>query len=81
MTMTFYVYENWTHTFAKVHRGPCVFCKEGNGLHGAGRATPNGEWHGPYVTKQSASADADAVAARHANREKWDVDACRVCCA
>jgi hypothetical protein len=31
----FYVYENWTNTFTKVHRGSCTYCRDGQGFHGA----------------------------------------------
>jgi hypothetical protein len=34
--MKYYVYENWTNTFAKVHRGGCTFCNDGRGFQGRG---------------------------------------------
>jgi hypothetical protein len=30
--MTFYVYENWTHDRARLHRGECGYCNDGSGL-------------------------------------------------
>jgi hypothetical protein len=38
---TFYVYENWTNTFAKVHRRGCPYCNEGSGFQGRGTRTCN----------------------------------------
>ncbi|MGH9044555.1 MAG: hypothetical protein ACRDVP_06945, partial [Acidimicrobiales bacterium] len=30
----FYVYENWTNTFALIHQGTCSFCRDGQGNQG-----------------------------------------------
>ncbi len=29
--MSFYVYENWTHNRARIHRGTCGYCNNGQG--------------------------------------------------
>ena len=46
--MSFYVYENWVHKYAKVHRADCVHCNHGRGTHAAGNSRA-GRWHGDYT--------------------------------
>jgi F-type H+-transporting ATPase subunit beta len=43
----YYVYENWTHKRARIHKGDCSHCNRGRGTH-AGSSERNGRWHGPY---------------------------------
>jgi hypothetical protein len=43
----FYVYENWTHDHARIHRVECAYCNDGHGMH-SGASLRNGKWHGPY---------------------------------
>lgn len=52
--MTFFVYENWTHTKAKVHYAECGACKRGRGMHGLGESERNGRWHGAFETLDKA---------------------------
>jgi hypothetical protein len=33
----FYVYENWTNAFTKVHRRDCAYCNDGRGFQGRGK--------------------------------------------
>lgn len=50
--MEYWVYENWTHNKAIIHRAECGYCKYGKGV----RETfgDNGRWLGPYKTKNDA---------------------------
>lgn len=48
--MTYFVYENWTHKKAVVHRAECGHCNHGQGAHRAASGK-NGRWHGPYLTE------------------------------
>lgn len=41
--MKYYVYENWTHEKAIIHRGDCSFCNYGKGIHGE-TSEKNGHW-------------------------------------
>ncbi len=58
--MSFWVYENWTHEKAVVHKSECSYCQNGHGLHGTsgnGNDTSgngNDKWHGPFVSKEAA---------------------------
>jgi len=80
----FYVYENWTNTFTKVHRGDCSFCNEGQGNQGRGTRTGSGQWHPDppdyYPTAAAATAAARRIAAGHPNASVWTVSACSFCC-
>jgi hypothetical protein len=75
----FYVYENWTNTFALIHRGSCSFCNDGQGAQGRGSKTPNGQWHGTFLTMDDAINAAREVAARHSNSSVWSVRPCGIC--
>lgn len=33
---SFYVYKNWTNTFAKIHHGSSPYCNDGRGFQGGG---------------------------------------------
>jgi signal transduction histidine kinase len=57
----FYVYENWTSRKAVLHRGECRFCNYGRGQRDSGE-TPNGKWHGPYVSEDVARSDSGVQA-------------------
>lgn len=76
---SFYVYENWTNTFAKVHRGSCPYCNDGRGFQGRGNRTRNGQWLGPFETADSAMVEARAAANRHSNSAVWIVESCGYC--
>lgn len=75
----FWVYENWTNTFTKVHRAECSFCNSGRGMHGAGSKTGSGEWHGPFGTARGALGVAERLASAHSNFSVWTVDGCKSC--
>ena len=47
MTNSFYVYANWTHDRARVHRAVCPYCNHGRGIHGTNNER-NGKWHAPF---------------------------------
>jgi hypothetical protein len=51
--MAYYVYENWTHDRARVHRAECSHCNEGRGTQGA-TSDRNGRWHPPTSERDSA---------------------------
>lgn len=63
----FWVYENWTHEKATVHRGSCPFCKNGRGLH-PGSSTANGDWLGPFATAADAWTRAEKTRRRDIRR-------------
>lgn len=69
--MSFWVYANWVHRFAKVHRGPCSFCNEGTGIHSRGQAAVASRWLGPFGSVVEAE--------QEARRTGWDVEYCRFC--
>ncbi|MGP8007748.1 MAG: hypothetical protein ACLP2J_12050 [Acidimicrobiales bacterium] len=80
MTMAiYYVYENWTNTFAKVHRGSCPYCNDGRGIQGRGSKTPSGQWLGPFHSADEAMAAASAAASQHSNGDVWVVASCGYC--
>ena len=78
--VTFYVYENWTNTFAKVHRGDCPYCNDGRGFQGRGSKTPSGQWLGPFSHSDEAMSAAQTAAGTHSNREVWEGGVCGYCC-
>ena len=49
--MNYWVYENWIHDFAKIHKESCGSCNYGAGLFGGGRRR-SGQWHGPFSSKE-----------------------------
>jgi hypothetical protein len=51
----FYVYENWVHKRARLHRGDCSHCKDGKGTQGS-NSVANGRWYGPFPTREAAAA-------------------------
>lgn len=70
----YYVYHNWTVERggkAIAHLGSCSFCNNGRGVHGTG-PTRNGEWLGPFKTKQDALIQGEKTGAAR-------VDWCKKC--
>lgn len=45
--MSYWVYENWTHKRARVHRAKCSHCNDGRGVQPSDSGR-NGKWYGPY---------------------------------
>lgn len=43
----YWVYENYVHQYAKIHRASCSFCNYGRGLH-PDRTDDNSRWLGPF---------------------------------
>lgn len=70
--MTYYVYENWTHKRARVHRGDCSYCNQGRGTQPADSGK-NGQWHGAFATFDVAQAVA-------ASLKRDDTASCQSCC-
>lgn len=77
--MGFYVYENWTNTFCKVHRGDCPYCNNGQGIQGRGTKTGSGQWHGSYATAHAAMSAALGFARSYSNSAVWVVEGCKYC--
>ena len=50
---SYWVYENWTHKRARVHKANCSYCQDGTGTQ-ASDSGQNGKWHGPFVDKEAA---------------------------
>ncbi|SCW61653.1 hypothetical protein [Ancylobacter rudongensis] len=48
----FWVFENWTHNYIRVHRRNCCMCNNGRGIH-TGAPERNGRWH-PAETREQA---------------------------
>lgn len=69
--MDHWVYENWTHKRARVHRADCSHCNDGRGTQ-ASHSGKNDRWHGPYSDAAFALA-----AARRLGQD--DTKACAVC--
>lgn len=60
----YWVYENWTHKKAIVHRATCPYCNFGRGAQ-ASNSKANGEWHGPFSS--AATAHKKAVRTKQKN--------------
>jgi HTH-type transcriptional regulator / antitoxin HigA len=67
----YWVYQNWTHDRARVHRAVCSFCNHGQGIHGKS-SDRNGEWRGPFT-------DRDAAFAAMSRLHRADSRACTTC--
>lgn len=52
----YWVYENWVHKRARVHRSSCVWCNNGDGFHDT-TSTKNGQWL-PFDSYERAHASA-----------------------
>lgn len=50
--MSYYVYENWTHDRARIHKSNCGFCNDGAAKQSA-RSDRNGQWHGPFEREEA----------------------------
>ncbi|TCK30466.1 hypothetical protein EV667_0556 [Ancylobacter aquaticus] len=48
----FWVYENLTHGYARVHRRSCCMCNNGRGVHADGSG-PSGRWHAADTREQA----------------------------
>ena len=57
--MEYYIYVNWTHDYAGVHRADCGVCNFGKGTH-TNKTVSNGIWIGPLSNKE----EADFVASK-----------------
>ena len=51
--MKYWVYENWLHNKAVIHKSVCGYCNNGEGVH-PGSTDKNGQWRGPFKDKQEA---------------------------
>lgn len=69
--MSFYVYENWTHDRARIHRAICGYCNDGRGTQ-VSSAERNGKWHGPF-------SDSDTATRVAASLKRTDTKPCRTC--
>lgn len=49
----YYVYENWTHDFARIHKASCSCCNDGKGFRN-NTSDKNGRWLGSFKDKQEA---------------------------
>jgi hypothetical protein len=49
----YWVDENWTHHYARVHRATCSNCNDGRGTQSADSGQ-NIRWHGPYNDRDAA---------------------------
>lgn len=54
LTVSYWVYDNRVHKYAKVHRADCTFCDHGRGLHRRGSKAVAGQWLGPFQTAAQA---------------------------
>ena len=61
--MTYWVYENWTIDKAVSHQADCSFCNNGRGVH-PDAGTRNGEWHGPFRSREEAATFAGSTGRR-----------------
>jgi len=68
-----WIYEDFPVSKVRVHRGACVFCKHGEGIHPDKVIGLNMKWWGPYTTKDEAWAVAQ-------NLGRKDIDFCPFCC-
>lgn len=67
----YWVYENWTHKRARIHRGDCGYCNEGRGTQ-ASHSGRNDKWHGPFP-------DRTIAFARAARLGQKDTQGCAAC--
>ena len=70
--MNYWVYENYIHNKAVVHRAGCSYCNSGMGIHMYGGRRLRDHWHGPFDN----SVDAQDFAK---NTGRADVRGCKVC--
>jgi len=48
----YFVYENWIHERARIHKAECGYCNDGRGMHGDSSKL-HGKWHGPYDREEA----------------------------
>ncbi len=73
MRMKYWVYENWLHNKAIIHKYNCVYCKDGKGMFPDKEYSErNGKWWGPYDTFAQAAVKAIRT-------EQFRVNECAVC--
>ncbi|WP_428032666.1 hypothetical protein [Ancylobacter sp.] len=48
----FWVFENRTHNYARIHRRTCCMCNDGRGMHTSSSGS-NGHWH-PTSSREEA---------------------------
>lgn len=72
----FFVYENWTHEYLRIHKGTCGHCKCGQGVQENILGVANGKWISEsFNSYQIAKNNADAIA----NNKKFNVLNCKRC--
>jgi len=59
--LSYYIYENWTVKKARIHKGVCVFCNNGEGIHKNPPGEKNGKWRGPFDLYNSAKKVAQSL--------------------
>lgn len=67
----YYIYENWIHRRARLHRGSCSYCNQGRGTQGATEER-TGRWYGPIADRAEAVARLQSL--KHDNKQ-----VCSVC--
>lgn len=73
MKMKYWVYENWLHNRAIIHKSDCSFCNEGKGRHPNKKYnSQRGHWLGPFKDKL----EAQTVASRTKKEEVHDCGHC-----
>ncbi len=51
--MEYYIYENWTHDYVRIHKAGCTLCNNGKG-RGGKLTVKNGIWIGSFKDQQEA---------------------------
>lgn len=64
---SYYLYENWIHRRARLHRGSCSYCNYGRGTQGA-TAERTGRWYGPIGDRAEATARLQSL--KHDNKKE-----------
>jgi hypothetical protein len=49
----YWVHENWTHDYARVHKAECSHCNDGRGTQPSDSGQ-NTKWHGPFSKRDEA---------------------------
>jgi hypothetical protein len=71
LTKSYWVYENWTHRYVRIHRAACGHCNDGRGTQ-ASHSGEHDEWHGRFRDREAAFAKARRLRYR-------DTRGCKVC--
>ncbi len=66
-TEGYYLYENWIHRRARLHRGSCSYCNYGRGTQGATEER-TGRWYGPISDRAEAIARLKSL--KHDNKKE-----------